>query len=110
MKRWLVVSLVILMAAMLAVGCGKSKAKPTLEVSAKQNGSDVVVDIKTTDFQIGRDGHLHLQMDDGVQVMPFTNEYIIPNVSAGHHKIFVELADMMHNPLNVNQTVEIDVK
>lgn len=110
MKRWLLIGFVILVAAVLAVGCGKGKAKPTLALTVSQNGSDLVVKIETTHFQIGKDGHIHLQLDDGPQVMPFTAEYLIPNVSPGHHRIYVELADVAHNSLGVSQSAEIDVK
>ncbi len=107
MKRLTALLLTLLITVAL-VGC--SKPKPTLKVTAQQEGAGILIRMETTDFVIGKTGHVHIQLDGGPQVMPNTASYTIPKVAPGKHKVFVELSDPNHNPIGVDQEVEVEVK
>lgn len=90
-------------------GCAK-RPEPTLSVTIQQSGKDLVIRMQTTNFKIGTDGHVHLRMDDGPVVMPMTEEYTLPNAPPGKHAIWVELSNISHVSLGVEQTVQVEVK
>jgi hypothetical protein len=76
----------------------------------EQNGESLVVRAQTTGFQIGKDGHLHLHLDDGPETMAFQPVYTFPKVAPGKHKVTVGLSDMNHTNLGINQSQEVEMK
>lgn len=108
MKR--TVGIVLLAALVLLAACGAPKAKPTLAVTAEQVGTDLVIKMETGNFEIGKDGHAHLRLDGGPEVMPNTAAYTVPNIKPGKHKVWVELSDPGHVPLKVQQEIEVETK
>lgn len=107
MKRFTGLMLALLLAVAL-VGC--SKPQPTLKVTVEQVGTGLLIRMETTNFVIGKDGHAHIRLNGGPEVMPSTTSYTIPNVKPGKYKVFVELSKPDHGPIGVQQEVEIEVK
>ncbi|HLN62801.1 MAG TPA: hypothetical protein VK464_14745 [Symbiobacteriaceae bacterium] len=112
MRRWVggVLALVVLLA--MVAGCGKTEPKTgvTLDATVVQKGEGISISVKTTGFQVPKDGHIHISVDGGPQAMAYSNTYTIPKVAPGVHKVEVGLSDMQHNDLGVSQTKEIEVK
>jgi hypothetical protein len=90
-------------------GCG-SKPKPEMEVSVRQNGESLVVQVKTKNFRVPADGHVHIRLDDGPEIMAWSETYTIPKVSPGQHVVHVELSDLEHRNLGVKQSIPVEVK
>jgi hypothetical protein len=109
MRQVRVLMLVLAAIGLVAVGCS-STVKPTLAVQLVQKDKDLAIQMDTTGFVIGKDGHVHLKLDDGPIAMPTKPTYTIPGVKPGKHTIWVELSDKNHNPIGVQQTAEIDFK
>lgn len=102
----------IAMGALLVLallGCG-GKSKPTIEMALSQQSDGLRVDVTTTGFEVGKDGHLHLRLDGGPETMVYKSNYTFPNVEPGKHSVFVELSNVAHKPLGVSQTKEIEIK
>ncbi len=113
MRRWMGGVLVLVLLLALATGCSKQSAPKTgvaLEVTLAQKGEGIAISVQTTGFQVPKDGHIHISVDGGPQVMAYSNTYTIPKVAPGVHKVEVGLSDMQHNDLGVTQTKEIEVK
>lgn len=102
-------AVILLIATLLVTGCAE-KPKPALKVTAEQKGTNLVIHMETTHFEIGKDGHAHIRLDGGPEVMPYTATYTVPNVKPGKHKVWVELSDPSHVPLGVQQAVQIETK
>jgi hypothetical protein len=110
MRQVRVWMLVLAMAiGLVAVGCSSS-VKPTLAVRLEQSDKNLVIQLDTTGFVIGKDGHVHLKLDDGPIAMPVKPTYTIPNVKPGKHTVWVELSDKNHNPIGVQQSADIEFK
>jgi hypothetical protein len=107
MRQVRALMLVLAVATGLVVGCS-STVKPTLAVHLVQRDKDLVIQMDTTGFVIGKDGHVHLKLDDGPIAMPTKPTYTIPGVKPGKHTVWVELSDKNHNPIGVQQTADID--
>lgn len=97
-----------LLMALAMVGCGAPK--PSLQVTVEQSGQDLVVQVITTGFIVGKDGHIHLRLDDGPEAMPSKPTYTLRNVSPGQHRISLELSDPSHRPIGVSETVTVDMR
>jgi hypothetical protein len=100
----------LLLALLVLAGCGGRKAQPTLQVSAEQKGASLVIRAQTTNFVAGKDGHIHIRLNDGPEAMIYGSTYTIPEVKPGSYKIDVELADQKHVPIGVRQTIQVEVK
>lgn len=107
MKKWLVLVLSLLL-VLAVTAC--SKPKPTLKVTVAQQGTSMVITADTGAWKLGKDGHMHVQLNDGPVAMPSGNTYTIPNRAPGKYKVYVELADPDHNPIGVDSTVEFEMK
>lgn len=106
-RRFLLLALLAL--TLIAAGCGKRPA-PTLEVSAEQRGSSLVILLKTTNFTLGRDGHAHVRLNGGPEAMIYANSYTIPKIDPGLYTIEVELSNQKHENLGIKQTIQYEVK
>jgi len=104
---WLLVG-VLGITAGLAGGC--TKPLPTLQVGAEQVGKDLVIKIETTNFTVGRSGHVHLRINGGPEVMLMGNSYTLSNAAPGTYSIFVQLSDPNHRNLDVDKTIEVLVQ
>jgi len=112
-RRWGLAAL--LAAAMLAAlplaGCGgRETAEPTLSVTASQEDGALVVRVKTENWQPGKDGHVHIYLNDGPEAMVYGYTYRVPDIEPGLYKIHVELADHRHEPIGVSQTIYFEVQ
>jgi nitrous oxide reductase accessory protein NosL len=111
MKRFTGMLLALLLAVGILAGCGGGqKVKPALDFTLEQTGEGVVVHMQATNFQVGKDGHFHLYLDDGPQTMAYSNTYTFPKLSPGKHKVTVGLSDLKHLDMGVTQSKEIEVK
>jgi predicted small lipoprotein YifL len=109
MMRRLGPALLSLLLLFVLLGCGK-KEPPYLKVTVTQQGQNIVIKADTGSFKLGKDGHMHVRLDDGPEAMPRGDTYTIGNQKPGMHKIYVELADPDHNPLGISQTVQFELK
>jgi len=98
----------VLALSILAAGC--TKPQPTLQVHAEQVDKDLVIKIQTTNFKVGRNGHIHLRINGGPEVMLLSDTYRLTNAAPGVYSIFVELSDPNHRNLDVDQRVEVLVQ
>jgi len=99
---------VLALTAVLAGGC--AKAQPTLQVDAAQVGKDLVIKLETTNFKVGRSGHVHMRINGGPEVMLIGNTYTLANPAPGTYTIFVQLSDPNHRNLDVDKTVEVVIQ
>jgi len=110
-RRLGVTALSALLAAALLAGCGgKETAAPTLSVQASQEGSSLVVRVSTENWQPGRDGHVHIYLNDGPEAMIYGYTYTVPDIEPGEYKIHVALADNRHEHIGVSETICFEVK
>jgi hypothetical protein len=100
--------LIFLILAMVLIGCGASKK--ILSVKLAQNGKDLVVESDLTNFRMGVDGHLHVQLDADPEIITEEQTYTFPNVTAGKHKVLVRVMNRAHKFLGVSQTVELEME
>lgn len=100
--------LALLLLTLGATGCGR-RPDPTLEVSAEQRGSGLVIQMKTTNFRLGKDGHAHVRLNGGPEAMIYANTYTIPEIEPGIYTIEVELANVKHENLGIKQTIQYEV-
>lgn len=111
MRRALGVFAVVLALALLMTGCGRpATAKPTLDFTLQQQGTNLVVQIDTGSFRIPGDGHPHLRLDGGPEVMLYGKTYTIPNVKPGKHAVSIELSNVQHEMLGVKLEKVIEIK
>lgn len=99
----------LLLALVLMTGCG-AKPAPTMNVTVQQVGQDLQVKIETTNFVIPKDGHAHLRLNGGPEVMPFGTTYTFPNLAPGKYLLDAELSDERHSYIGVKTQVEFEVK
>lgn len=84
---------------------GPVQAPPTMTITSPINGSAVIGDSVTVEWQASGDlsavNHVHLQLDSEpvVMVPDFTGSYTFNNVSTGAHTISVTLVAPGHVPL-----------
>ncbi|MFZ5828294.1 MAG: hypothetical protein ACOY94_28645 [Bacillota bacterium] len=101
--------LALLLLTLALTGCG-GRPEPTLEVSAEQRGSGLVILMKTTNFRLGQDGHAHVRLNGGPEAMIYSNTYTIPKLDPGVYTIEVELSNVKHENLGIKQTIQHEVK
>jgi hypothetical protein len=104
-----------LVAAFLAVavllsGCGGKRSAPVLDVTAAQEGRNLVVRVSTQNWEVGKDGHVHIYLNDGPEAMIYGHTYTVENVEPGQYKIRVELANLRHENIGVSKIVDFEVK
>lgn len=100
------------LALVVATGCGKPK--PTLDAQVEVRGPDVAVKLMITNFEFAPkvgggnrlDGHVHLRLDDQVEMMAFAPEFVYKNVAPGRHQLIVSLADRNHAPIGIEKRLE----
>ena len=99
------------MAASLALaGCGgKQTAEPKLTVTTTQEDGTLVVHVKTENWQVGKDGHVHIYLNDGPEAMIYGYTYRVPDIEPGEYKIHVELANPRHEHIGVSETIYFEV-
>lgn len=91
---WLTIALI----SLFLFGC--SKQPPTMQLSTEINGRDVLLRIDLQHFNLPKDGHVHLYLDDIPDpVMIQRTTYTFHNLRPGPHLIRVQLTDPNHNPL-----------
>lgn len=105
-----IVSLALALLLLVTAGCGGRKAEPTLQVTAEQRGSGLVLRLQTTNFVLGKDGHAHVRLNGGPEAMIYGSTYTIPELKPGLYTIEVELQDLQHKYLGVKQTLHYEVK
>jgi hypothetical protein len=102
--------LAVLLVALMLAGCQSQQTKPEFSFTAEQKGEGLTILVKTTNFRIGKDGHVHIRLDDGPETMAYGPSYTIPKVAPGKHTVIVGLYDPAHKPLGQDQTKEIEIK
>lgn len=102
--------LTLALTLLLLAGCGSNKPQPTLQVTSEQKGKGLVLRLQTTNFVIGKDGHAHLHLNDGPEVMIYANTYTIPELKPGLYKIEVELSNSQHENTGIKQIIEQEIK
>ncbi|MBP2018990.1 hypothetical protein J2Z79_002406 [Symbiobacterium terraclitae] len=111
MRRLSATALAALLAAALLAGCGsKETAAPKLSVQASQEGTSLVVRVSTENWQPGKDGHVHIYLNDGPEAMIYGYTYTVPDIEPGQYKIHVELANTRHENIGVSETIYFEVK
>lgn len=111
MRRLSATALAALLAAVLLAGCGsKETAAPKLSVQASQEGTSLVVRVSTENWQPGKDGHVHIYLNDGPEAMIYGYTYTVPDIEPGQYKIHVELANTRHENIGVSETIYFEVK
>ncbi|BAD41016.1 hypothetical protein [Symbiobacterium thermophilum] len=113
MRRWGLAALpaAALAAAVALAGCGgKQSAEPKLAVTASQEDGALVVRISTENWQPGKDGHVHIYLNDGPEAMIYGYTYRVPGIEPGRYKIHVELANPRHEHIGVSETIYFDVQ
>jgi hypothetical protein len=111
MRRMLWLPAVWLLALALVLGgCRANRPQPGLEVSVLQQGEGLTIIVKTTNFSVPRDGHIHIRLDDGPEAMAYSQTYTIPRVSPGNHKVTVQLSDTAHRNLGIQVEKTIEIK
>lgn len=113
MRRWgpAVLPVAALAAALALTGCGgKQSAQPELSVSASQEDGALVVRVSTENWQPGKDGHIHIYLNDGPEAMIYGYTYRVPDIEPGRYKIHVELANQRHEPIGVSETIYFEVQ
>lgn len=113
MRRWgpAVLPAAALAAALALTGCGgKQSAQPELSVSASQEDGALVVRVSTENWQPGKDGHIHIYLNDGPEAMIYGYTYRVPDIEPGRYKIHVELANQRHEPIGVSETIYFEVQ
>jgi hypothetical protein len=112
-RRWgpAVLPAAALAAALALTGCGgKQSAQPELSVSASQEDGALVVRVSTENWQPGKDGHIHIYLNDGPEAMIYGYTYRVPDIEPGRYKIHVELANQRHEPIGVSETIYFEVQ
>lgn len=102
--------LAVLLVALVLSGCRAQRTVPAFDFTLEQKGESLVVRVETGTFKIGKDGHIHIRMDDGPEAMAYGATYTIPKVQPGKHTITLGLSDPQHNPIGENKTKEIEIK
>lgn len=110
LKRYGWITVLLVAGALLLGGCKADRPEPTVDFTAEQQGQSLVITVETTNFRIPGDGHWHIRLNDGPEVMAYSKVYTIPNVAPGTYQVFVELSDLKHQNLGVSKTKEIVVK
>lgn len=100
----------LLLAVLVLAGCGGKKSEPTLEVTAAQDGRNLKVQVSTQGYVIGKDGHVHIYLNDGPEAMIYGSTYTVENIEPGNYKIRVELANIRHENVGIGKTIEFEVK
>lgn len=100
----------LLLAVLVLAGCGGKRSEPTLDVVARQDGQNLVVQVSTQGYVIGKDGHVHIYLNDGPEAMIFGDTYTVENIEPGKYKIRVELANIRHENIGIGKTVEFEIK
>lgn len=106
-RRILILALALLL--LLVSGCGK-RPDPTVEATAEQRGSGLVIRIKTTNFTLGKDGHAHVRLNGGPEAMIYGPTYTIPELEPGLYTIDVELSNTKHENLGIKTSIQQEVK
>lgn len=99
----------LLLGLILMTGCA-GKPAPTLNVTVQQVGKGVQVQIETGSFDIPKDGHAHLRLNGGPEVMPFGTAYTFTALPPGKYVLDAELSDENHTYIGVKRQVEFEVK
>jgi len=100
----------VALASLGLTGCGgRESAQPELSVTASQEDGDLVVHVKTENWQPGKDGHVHIYLNDGPEAMIYGYTYRVPDIEPGQYKIHVELANRRHENIGVSETIYFEV-
>ena len=95
--------LLLLLALPALAGC--SKQPVAMQVNAEVIGRDVQLRVNLENFDLQKDGHLHLFLDDLPDpAMIQRATYTFKNLRPGQHVIRVQLTDPNHEPLPDPQT------
>jgi len=107
-RRW---AIALVLAALALAGCGGQRSEaPKLSVTASQEDGALVVHVKTENWQVGKDGHVHIYLNDGPEAMIYGYTYRVPDIEPGEYKIHVELANRRHEHIGVSETIYFEVK
>lgn len=101
----------------LAVAVGCSKPKPALDARVEVRNRDVAVQLMITNFEftprVGGgnrlDGHVHLRLDNDVEMMAYGPEFVYKNVRPGRHVLVVSLADRNHAPIGIEKKLDFEM-
>lgn len=105
-RRALLVLVVV--AGLVFSGCGRPK--PEMEFTVQQVGKGLEIRVEMTGFAVPRDGHVHIRIDDGPEVMVYTPVYTIPEIAPGIYKVSVDLSDKQHRDLAVGKSKTVEIK
>ncbi|MBL0389258.1 hypothetical protein JJB07_21935 [Tumebacillus sp. ITR2] len=95
--------------------------KPTLDLNVDVNGHNATIHFNVTNFKISPEhysqaavpgeGHIHLFVDGSpTKVAVKDKVYQLDNLTPGHHTLKASLHTNNHQPYNVEDTTEFDVK
>lgn len=104
-------ALILIVAALLLLaGCRAQRPQPEFDFTVEQKGEGLTVRVETGAFEVPKDGHVHVRLDDGPEAMIYGKSYTIPKVAPGKHKVIVQLSDPQHNYFGVSKEKEIEIK
>lgn len=112
MRRGVVGGLLGFALALILVGCSKPPA--TMSLASEVSGRNVQITMTLQNFDLKKDGHAHLYLDDDPNpAMINRTTYIFHNLRPGQHVIRVQLTDPNHNPLknpDLDQKLTVQVQ
>lgn len=101
----------LLALALVVTGCGGGKkTERTLSVTAEQQGSELKLRFETTNFEVGKDGHIHVRINGGPEAMVFAYTYTVPDLAPGRYEIETELSNAKHVNLGIKRTITVEMK
>jgi hypothetical protein len=96
-------------------------AQPTLDMKVDVHGDQATITFNTTNFKLSPEhysglhipgeGHIHLFVDGSASRIGIKeNTYVLQNLTKGKHTLEATLHTNNHQPYNVKDTVEFEVK
>ena len=105
-RVWAMAALIVLLGVL--AGCARPPAE--LHGRVEVDGQTVAVRYDLRNFRLGRDGHVHISLDGGPEVMAGVDGYTFRQVAPGRHTVSVYVTDARHQPTELKQTVPFEVR
>lgn len=99
----------------------KAPAKPALDMKVDVSGTSATITFLTNNFKLAPEhyssmhipgeGHIHLFVDGSVaRIGVKENTYVLKNLTRGKHSLEATLHTNNHQPYNVKDTAEFEIK